>query len=343
MFAAANLTASYHIAGISEFDVDERRRLFEDGLVVAASVLDRESSELEAEVLCRAHRSAMLAHTGRYDEALRDADTARAMAAVHAMRDEELVAMSAQCIARWRGQRDRAVLQLVVDGQRIAEETASAAQSGVFADLRAEILWSTARHDEARDVMVAHIADLRGSVRRHMAARWAHVRQAIDARRSELLHETDPLTGLGNETFLHGYLDQELGKGSPVCIAVIDLDQFRELNDAHGYPEGDRVLQEVARVLERVSRRGDTVVRLGGDEFAMVLRDISVGDARHVLERVRQLIAARRWDGLPDIELTVSIGLTVGADVEDAAILLGVARDALQDAKRDGRNRIAHR
>jgi diguanylate cyclase (GGDEF)-like protein len=225
----------------------------------------------------------------------------------------------------------------------MADETANTPLAGVFADLRAEILWSTSRHDEARDVMVAHIADLRSSVRRHMAARWAHVRQAIDARRSELLHETDPLTGLGNETFLHGFLDQELGKGSPVCIAVIDLDQFRDLNDTHGYPEGDRVLQEVARVLERVSRRGDTVVRLGGDEFAMVLRDISVGDARHVLERVRQLIAARRWEGLPDIELTVSIGLTVGADVEEAAALLAVAREALLDAKSSGRNRIAHR
>lgn len=83
----------------------------------------------------------------------------------------------------------------------------------------------------------------------------------------------------------------------PVCIGVIDLDGFKHINDEFGYMQGDAVLKEVAVLLERVCRRGDSVARLGGDEFVMLLGNTSPGDALMVFERVRSLIAQRVWHG----------------------------------------------
>jgi diguanylate cyclase (GGDEF)-like protein len=341
-FAAANLTASYHLAGLVERDPAVREQHFRAGLGAAATVLV-DDAEREAHVLARAHRSAMLAHVGSYAEAMRDADTARALALMFGMHEEELIALCAQALSRWYGQHDRTALALVDEGQAMADQQAHGPANAILAELRHHILWDTARHDEAREAMQQRIDELEAEVAQALAARWAHVRESIDSRRVELLHESDPLTGLGNAAYLTSLLGEQLGSGSPVCIAVLDIDGFRTLNDRFGYAAGDRVLQELARLLERVSRRGDMVVRLGSDEFAIVLRDASVHDARHVLERVRQQVSVRQWDSIDDHAVTISIGLTVGADVDDSARLLGVAREALFDAKRDGGNRIAHR
>jgi diguanylate cyclase (GGDEF)-like protein len=104
------------------------------------------------------------------------------------------------------------------------------------------------------------------------------------------------------------------------------------------------VLQEVAAVLERVCRRGDSVVRTVGDEFVMVLRDTSPGDARVVFERVRQLIAARSWSSLPaSVHLTASVGVTVGSGAANSAKLLATASDALRQSKLEGKDRISFR
>lgn len=341
-FAAANLTASYHLAALAERDDAARAELLEAGLATAASVIGSDV-ELEAGVVARSHRAAMLAHSGHYTDALREADSARAAALVWSMQEEELIAMCAQALARWRGAADRTVLGLVDEASGLALQLNHLPMQAVLADLRNQILWDTARYDEARAAMLGRIAELEAALAQHMAARWAHVRESIDNRRIELLTETDPLTGLGNAAYLTNLLGQELGTGSPVCIAVLDIDGFRDLNDAHGYAQGDRILQELAKLLERVSRRGDMVVRLGGDEFAMVLRDTSVGDARQTLERVRQQVSTRHWESLGAERMTLSIGLTVGSDIGDTTRLLAIAREALHDAKRDGGNTIAHR
>ena len=152
------------------------------------------------------------------------------------------------------------------------------------------------------------------------------------------------LTGLPNRQFLGRWLPEVLADDSPVCIGALNIDEFRDVNERFGFEAGDGVLQEVAEVLERVCRRGDSVVRTNGDEFVMVLRDASPGDARIVFERVRQLIAARSWSSLPsDVHLSASVGVTVGSGAMNSNKLLATANDALRQAKLAGRDRISFR
>jgi diguanylate cyclase (GGDEF)-like protein len=129
-----------------------------------------------------------------------------------------------------------------------------------------------------------------------------------------------------------------------VCVAVLDLDGFKQVNDVFSYAHGDRVLQELAGILQRACRRGDAVVRLGGDEFVLVLREASPGDARTILDRVRKEISTNVWDGLPaNRRLTASVGVSVGSGASDAARVLASANEALQRAKRAGRDRVVFR
>jgi diguanylate cyclase (GGDEF)-like protein len=116
------------------------------------------------------------------------------------------------------------------------------------------------------------------------------------------------------------------------------------MNEDFGSPAGDSVLQEVASVLERICRRGDSVMRTGGDEFVMILRDASPGDARVVFERIRQLIAARSWTALPaGVHLSASVGVTVGSGAANSSKLLAAASEALRQAKIAGGDRISFR
>jgi diguanylate cyclase (GGDEF)-like protein len=129
-----------------------------------------------------------------------------------------------------------------------------------------------------------------------------------------------------------------------VCVAVLDLDRFKQINDLFSYAHGDKVLQELAGILHRACRRGDAVARLGGDEFVLVLREASPGDARTILERVRKEISVNVWEGLPpNRRITASVGVSVGHGSSDAARVLATANDALKGAKRSGRDRIVFR
>ncbi|MDP9463556.1 MAG: GGDEF domain-containing protein, partial [Actinomycetota bacterium] len=179
---------------------------------------------------------------------------------------------------------------------------------------------------------------------RQTADRWENIRAGVDRLRQASAGEADALTGLPNRQFLGRWLPEVLSDNAPVCVGALNIDGFGCVNENFGYEAGDSVLQEVAVVLERVCRRGDSVVRTGGDEFVMVLRDASPGDARIVFERVRQLIAARSWSGLPgDVHLSASVGVTVGSGARNSSKLLATANEALREAKSAGKDQITFR
>lgn len=179
-----------------------------------------------------------------------------------------------------------------------------------------------------------------------LAAARAELRRADDgARRWARLAETDPLTELPNrrawDDALATALPDAAGHERPLCLAIVDLDEFKGVNDAHGHTTGDKVLQAIADGLRSAVRRGDVAARLGGDEFGLLLPDLAPKRAAAVLQRIRHATAARLAElRLPPV--TCSIGFAAqGSRQRNAAQLLAAADEALHAAKRAGRDRIA--
>lgn len=145
---------------------------------------------------------------------------------------------------------------------------------------------------------------------------------------------TDQLTGLPNRRAWEEALQRELSRsdrdGNPVCVAVIDLDEFKHFNDEHGHQAGDALLSEAARAWQDQLRASDLLARYGGEEFAAVIRAWPLETAVAVVERLRLATPAG---------LTASAGLASWNRTETAAELFGRADAALYEAKQRGRNR----
>ena len=174
----------------------------------------------------------------------------------------------------------------------------------------------------------------------------ALLRQRLDALIERLSDaaRTDPLTGLLNRRGFDEVLDIELARaeraGSSCSLILADLDHFKRVNDAYGHPEGDKVLERFAQLLETAKRRIDSVARVGGEEFALVLPDTDEHGAFVSAERMRRL--AREEFANYRMPLTVSFGVASyprhGADPD---ALVSAADQALYAAKELGRDRSA--
>ncbi len=109
--------------------------------------------------------------------------------------------------------------------------------------------------------------------------------------RLSLASHTDFLTGLWNRRYFHLRLDEKriraVNKKMPLCVALIDVDEFKKVNDIYGHAKGDMLLSELADVLQENTRSSDIVARWGGDEFAVIFSDTSLADAYTVVERIR--------------------------------------------------------
>ena len=181
----------------------------------------------------------------------------------------------------------------------------------------------------------------------HDLARQAGVSLDNVALHEQLAHQaaTDELTGLLNHRRLHEVLGHELEHGprfrKPVALVLLDIDDFKRVNDTHGHQCGDEVLYAVARAVESGARQGDHVARYGGEEIAVVLPHAGLAQAEVVAERIRARIEAVAIP-LPDgrsVRPTASLGVAVSAGGGDKAALIAAADAALYEAKRQGKNR----
>ena len=163
------------------------------------------------------------------------------------------------------------------------------------------------------------------------------------------LSHTDALTRLANRRAFDAALAETWHAARvenwPVALLLIDIDHFKQFNDRHGHPAGDRCLQQVATALAAAVRDGDLVARLGGEEFGVLLPRCSFAQAHAAAERLRQAVErlAVPHGGLPSQPwVTVSLGLALAAPSADGdpARLVDRADIALYQAKRDGRNRV---
>ncbi len=151
---------------------------------------------------------------------------------------------------------------------------------------------------------------------------------------------TDPLTKLYNRRFADEILKQEKLSykryKTPFCILLIDLDNFKVINDVYGHDVGDKVLVAVANLLKRSVRESDVVARWGGEEFLIILRRIELEDAIKVAEKVRNAICQL---SIPPVEgITASIGVSCYSGEGDVYDLIRKADLALYQAKAQGKN-----
>ena len=159
---------------------------------------------------------------------------------------------------------------------------------------------------------------------------------------------TDELTGLANVRAFTSILDRELERSrrfeSELALLLMDLDDFKLVNDTYGHQQGDEVLAQVARVLRELSRELDTPARYGGEEMAVVLPQTDVEGAKMLAERIRKGVKALRVprvDGGGVLEVTASFGVaSVPDSAADRESLIAAADAALYRAKRGGKNRV---
>jgi diguanylate cyclase (GGDEF)-like protein len=170
---------------------------------------------------------------------------------------------------------------------------------------------------------------------------------ASRARGLRLSSIRDNLTGMLSRAHFEERLATELMRSSrshrPLSLAIIDVDQFKRVNDTFGHLAGDEVLREVAARLTRTVRRSDLYARFGGDEFALAFIDTSVVDAAARLEEIRQTVSATPIPlRVPAVvTITCSAGVAVSPlDGDDATTLIGIADARLLAAKNAGRDRL---
>ena len=200
--------------------------------------------------------------------------------------------------------------------------------------------------DSRADDMRVHRYDLRAvKVNDQVSVTWRDVtdRHVFEERLSDMaLH--DPLTGLANRAALLDELLRALvsghRSGAITAVLMMDLDQFKSVNDTHGHGVGDQLLVVAADRLRRVVRAGDLVARLGGDEFVVVMRDLADTDeafrvGARIVDEFRQPIRA----GGHDLLTTASLGIAISTDHSGADDLLREADVAMYRAKESGRDR----
>jgi len=162
----------------------------------------------------------------------------------------------------------------------------------------------------------------------------------------ERLAITDPLTGLYNRRFFQSRLAMEIERakryGRVLSLVMLDVDNFKEINDQRGHPFGDHVLVEVGKILRGNVRASDIVCRYGGEEFAVLLPETPLEQASLAAEKLRTCLKESFQEGDDPVALTVSLGVAScpSPGVADENDLVRRADAALYEAKGLGRDRV---
>lgn len=164
-------------------------------------------------------------------------------------------------------------------------------------------------------------------------------------RQIERLATRDELTGALNRRSLQILLEEQLQQaaagGQSFCLAMLDLDHFKAVNDSHGHLIGDAVLKVFAELANSTTRGTERVGRFGGEEFLAIFNSTSLAAGAAASERVRHAIESHDWSGLaPGLRVTVSVGVAVYKPGDRVETLLQRADAAMYRAKANGRNQV---
>ena len=168
----------------------------------------------------------------------------------------------------------------------------------------------------------------------------------------EAIVDVDPLTGAYSRRYLGGtaqkMIANEIRAQRSWGILMIDIDYFKKCNDRHGHDAGDKVLKNVVKMMQHVSRKGDFVIRYGGEEFCILIFDIDADELEVIAERYRKAVASTdtpigKYGYKKSVSVTVSIGACfVPSDsVMELKSAVVLADNALYEAKKSGRNYVS--
>jgi diguanylate cyclase (GGDEF)-like protein len=195
------------------------------------------------------------------------------------------------------------------------------------------LFWRGARA-RAEDEAVARLEELAAGA----APAIRNARRFHEARR---LADLDSLTSLGNRRFFHATLERECARADRyerrLTLVLLDVDDFKEINDRIGHLAGDRVLAEVAARVRRATRATDAACRVGGDELAVILPEAGESDAESLYRRIQVALAGGLGETGEHVRL--SAGIAGLRPQDDAVALFERADEALYRAKRDGKGR----
>ncbi|MFP4644039.1 MAG: diguanylate cyclase [Spirochaetales bacterium] len=157
--------------------------------------------------------------------------------------------------------------------------------------------------------------------------------------------ERDSLTGMLNHSHLKQQLEREVQRAGrinrPLCYCMIDLDNFKHVNDSYGHLAGDRVLKSISRLLHERLRKTDTIGRHGGEEFGVILFDTDDGQAAKIMDELRESFSRIvHRVGETEFQLTFSCGISAYPRVSDLLQLTELADRGLYQAKQTGKNRV---
>lgn len=170
---------------------------------------------------------------------------------------------------------------------------------------------------------------------------WAIIRQVLMLKALSLRSRKDQLTGLNNrQTFLEN-AEARLSQGVRGVLLLIDADLFKQVNDTYGHAIGDNCIEAIGHRLHWNVREMDVAGRLGGEEFAILLHGLTPVQAALIAQRIGQPISFSSGNGQNDLSITMSIGMVETSASERLEDLLIMADDALYDAKKAGRAKLA--
>lgn len=155
----------------------------------------------------------------------------------------------------------------------------------------------------------------------------------------------DSLTGLFNHTFIQRFLDATFANAvrtkQPCCVVMIDVDNFKKVNDTYGHPMGDQVLIAISRLLRQSVREGDAVGRYGGEEFVMVLNNLTKETAFRVVDNIRSAFSQLKFEHSDKVfHCTFSAGISMSSEYGNTLDLMEDADQALYRSKQNGRNQV---
>ncbi|MDR2925374.1 MAG: GGDEF domain-containing protein [Azoarcus sp.] len=243
------------------------------------------------------------------------------------------------CLSEVSGTTDEYNELLVRSVRRIGEASNIAGLS----DVVGELMLGTRQAQETTQRAGQELAELRERVE-SANRKIARLQRELDTASQLVRH--DPLTGVLNRKGLAEAFTREVSrvrrKASPLCIALIDIDHFKKLNDEHGHSVGDDALRHLTRTITETLRPQDVVARYGGEEFIILLPDAAIDAARAVIARLQRELASRIFQaqGGDPLPITFSAGIALLSADESPEAAISRADEAMYAAKRAGRNRV---